>query len=1016
MQLLSLTIENLNSLKGKWHIDFTQPAFTDSGVFAITGPTGAGKTTILDAICLALYGQTPRLGKVSGDNEIMNRLAGVCSAEVEIATQQGHYRVYWGQRRAREKNTGKLQNAHHEISNLKTGKIIATKLTETPKMVAEVTGMDFTQFTQAALLAQGQFAAFLQANSTTRGNILEQLTGTGIYGTLSQRTHERLRQENETLQSLEQVLGITSVRDDEAFAALQEAFKALQTEIDTANKTLLAKRTLKQQHETLAKCAQELQTLSTQRAKIAQDNEDFKANFERLERHQQTQQGGVVFAANEAAVTNVKSLETALGKARLEAERQQGICQQAEQNHQLALAQFKKETDAQTAAQPLINQAREQDAALQQLRLTLTNAQNELAELNAPKPSILQAMLAAPPVETLRAQYQEALAGRSVEEVQDALRAHERREQQLTALAGEYQRLEKAQAQLAKLAAARNENATTQQALQGKLTAAEGSLKQADEHYRLATQARELAQVVASLEEHRAQLQENTPCPLCGALEHPYADAHQLPNVSEVDKAYRNAQKQLGERQQTRNELHAQVSAAAATGQQLTTQYAEKHAEIGAQSEAIAARAQTLQVSAETLAEATAQVRQLIENTQRQLKQIYELNQLIEARRYQKKQAAVAEIETQLKTLTAERQALFSSSCDAYAAQLHQAVQRAEAQRTQANEQLSAANTALTVAKSRVINLEDEWQQSTLKAQQCAQAFTDFLGKMGFASREAYLAARLPESELTRLQTRAQQLKTETQRLANLAQSLVEKREALSQQIPENSDYAALCKQLEQLEQEAQQRQEKRGELKEQLRIEDENRAKRATQLEKILAQKQIVRKWQLLEDLIGSASGDKFRKFAQGITFDTMIAHANHALAKMTDRYTLLRDADDEKEPLQLSVIDHYQGDNRRSTRNLSGGEGFLISLALALGLSAMAGEKIRIDSLFLDEGFGTLDEETLDTALSALAALHQEGKMIGMISHVSAMQERIATQIRVIPQTGGVSQLKGAGIRKLA
>ncbi|MEW8014511.1 MAG: SbcC/MukB-like Walker B domain-containing protein [Candidatus Sedimenticola endophacoides] len=143
-------------------------------------------------------------------------------------------------------------------------------------------------------------------------------------------------------------------------------------------------------------------------------------------------------------------------------------------------------------------------------------------------------------------------------------------------------------------------------------------------------------------------------------------------------------------------------------------------------------------------------------------------------------------------------------------------------------------------------------------------------------------------------------------------------------------------------------------------------------------------------------------------MTFDRMIVHANRQLRKMSDRYLLVHDA---ARPLELSVIDGYQAGEIRSTRNLSGGESFLVSLALALGLSGMASRRVRVDSLFLDEGFGTLDEEALETALETLAGLRQEGKLLGLISHVAALRERIATRIRVEPWSAGRSRLSGPG-----
>ena len=115
------------------------------------------------------------------------------------------------------------------------------------------------------------------------------------------------------------------------------------------------------------------------------------------------------------------------------------------------------------------------------------------------------------------------------------------------------------------------------------------------------------------------------------------------------------------------------------------------------------------------------------------------------------------------------------------------------------------------------------------------------------------------------------------------------------------------------------------------------------------------------------------------------------------------------------MNVIDNYQGGEIRSTKNLSGGESFIVSLSLALGLSQMASKNVRVDSLFLDEGFGTLDEEALETALETLGNLRQDGKLIGVISHVSALKECIGTQIRIGTSTGGRSMISGPGCKRV-
>lgn len=169
--------------------------------------------------------------------------------------------------------------------------------------------------------------------------------------------------------------------------------------------------------------------------------------------------------------------------------------------------------------------------------------------------------------------------------------------------------------------------------------------------------------------------------------------------------------------------------------------------------------------------------------------------------------------------------------------------------------------------------------------------------------------------------------------------------------------------------------------------------------------QKYQHQRWLKLNELIGSADGKKFRRFAQGLTLARLVDLANRHLLKLSDRYRILKSPGND---LELLIIDAYQADVVRPMATLSGGESFLVSLALALGLSDLASRKVQINSLFIDEGFGTLDPETLDVAISALENLHANGKTIGVISHVEALKERIGTQIQVTKLPGGYSKIK--------
>ena len=166
---------------------------------------------------------------------------------------------------------------------------------------------------------------------------------------------------------------------------------------------------------------------------------------------------------------------------------------------------------------------------------------------------------------------------------------------------------------------------------------------------------------------------------------------------------------------------------------------------------------------------------------------------------------------------------------------------------------------------------------------------------------------------------------------------------------------------------------------------------------------------WKQLNDLIGDAEGSKFQKFAQNISFKVLVGYANQQLERLDNRYQL-RASDDN--PLTVSVYDASQG-TERTASNLSGGESFLVSLALALGLAAFSPGKSPIESLFLDEGFGTLDQETLGVAMRALASLHHEGKQIGIISHVGQLREELPIHIEVSKDETGHSRLSGPGVR---
>ena len=342
---------------------------------------------------------------------------------------------------------------------------------------------------------------------------------------------------------------------------------------------------------------------------------------------------------------------------------------------------------------------------------------------------------------------------------------------------------------------------------------------------------------------------------------------------------------------------------------------------------------------------------------------------------------------------------------------LHTTFNNAQSTKTAAQSQLDNSQQALAQLQSRAQQLATELDAIAGKLHTQEHEFIRLLIQSQFTTETDFINARLPKATRDTLQQQhiaiEQALNHANRQLKQTQQALDAKLSmAVTELTDENRD--SLASKHTELKTDIEQRLGTIGAFEQQLKANEQQKTVQTTQNMAIHAQKEALQVWQQLYELIGSADGKKYRNFAQGLTFQVMINHANKQLEKMSNRYLLIRDNNN---PLELNVIDNYQGGDIRSTKNLSGGEGFIISLALALGLSQMASQNTRVDSLFLDEGFGTLDEESLDIALDTLTNLQQEGKIIGIISHVQALKARIVTQIHVKKLSGGYSEISGQG-----
>jgi len=1081
MRILQVRFKNLNSLVGEWQIDLTHPAYTSDGIFAITGPTGAGKTTILDAICLALYGRTPRLNKVTkSGNEIMSRQTGECFAEVTFETQSGCYRCHWSQHRSRKKSDGELQTPKQEIANADSGEIIESNIRGVADQIEKATGMNFDRFTRSMLLAQGGFAVFLQAAPDERAPILEQITGTEIYSQISIRVHERQREEREKLNLLQaETAGIVILEPEQEQEIGQALETKLKEETDLAAKSADIGNAIAWL-TTVDGLKKEIVNLADEACNLQGDIEAFKPDREKLARALSATSLDGVYATLTATRKQqlddravLKAEEEALPGLESSAKEQAEALKSAEQQTTRAKKELK-------AAWPSLQKVRFLDQKLADQNKAVSegdeDCKKDAAKIDADKMAWLEE------------QEKRSRAQETLDLVDGYIKEHAQDEWLISGLAGVEEQFGGLLSKQEEIVQKEADQETATTALvrltkslddwQKQSGIRKQELEQASKQIQLGKDAlsqllgdrllreyrteketllREMAFLtkIAELEDHRAKLEDGKPCPLCGATEHPFAVGNiPVPDdieqkIGELTRLISKAEdqetiiKRLEEAESlTRKNLtEAEKLESAAANEKKSAEKAlaevmdglvKLRADFAERRQAVSTKLLPLGIADITDTDISSLIETLrarLKAWQTQLKKKADIEKQIagidsEVKRLdaviETQNTSLAEKLHRLETLKSEltsgndeRNVLYGDkNPDDEERRLNKAISDAEGAEKLAREQNNELHQQWNTAKAHVESLKNRINQREPELRRLETEFSAALAPLGFSNEEQFLAAILPTErraelaatakDLDERQTdlKARQTDRETRLTTEMARKVTEK--SLEELEPQLKVFEKSLNEL-------------RGiiaGLKHKL---SENTAAKERIIDKqaaIDAQKNECRRWENLHELIGSADGKKYRNFAQGLTFELMIGHANRQLQKMTDRYLLLRDT---TQPLELNVIDNYQAGEIRSTKNLSGGESFIVSLSLALGLSHMASKNVRVDSLFLDEGFGTLDEEALDTALETLSSLQQDGKMIGVISHVPALKERISTQIQVTPNTGGRSQIFGPGCRRL-
>lgn len=370
-----------------------------------------------------------------------------------------------------------------------------------------------------------------------------------------------------------------------------------------------------------------------------------------------------------------------------------------------------------------------------------------------------------------------------------------------------------------------------------------------------------------------------------------------------------------------------------------------------------------------------------------------------------------AELQTELKTKQLQRDKLFGTKLVEIERKAYERLlsQLAEA-KDQAYENLSKARSVQAAAEQRLKTAEQRSAEAEKNLLSAKTEWTDALKKEKFESEEDWRRARLDSEAINALHKEITDYKGQSR-------SAADRFSEADKKLAEKESQKLTDKSLEVLEAEKREASaekekllEQKGELQKELKTDEEARIKRAGIEDELKKLKHQVAVWDRLNTLVGSSSGDKYRRYVQSLVLLTLLKNANVELTKLHSRYRLAKGGGD----MEIKVIDSDLADQERPTDNLSGGETFIVSLALALGLAQMASNNVRIDSLFLDEGFGTLDDDSLEKALNALSSLNAQGKTVGLISHVDQIKERIPSKI-VVKRSAqpGVSRLEGAGVK---
>lgn len=1119
MILKQLTIHHIASIEDA-EIDFDKGVLGEESIFLICGETGAGKTTILDCICLALYNNTPRMessrresyqdeqaknnSSVKDCSQLMRRNTAEASVKLRFrGSNEINYTAEWSVRRARQKVDGALQPIVWTLWN-EDENIHFSKANDIKQEIDWAVGLSFEQYCRTAMLAQGEFTRFLKSDDKEKSEILEKLTGTEIYSEIGKNIFLTDKENADKLKQQKDRLNVYELMSDEELTACKEHIVELsennsKKELERAdvNKKLVwlnkekdlqnllteKERIRKEKIELLASQSVKLREQLLADWNLTTDARAWKKSLETLKEEQQNNKRG-----EESCLTDFNGLE----EGRNELRKQVDVLRQRQKTVGEALKRFEPDEQMLDNSQSILTELNVFLVAEKQKKNEGTKKAELEGNVQMLSEKLNRAVQACEAAMKSKNDKQQEIDGQNeVLKKMDQTRLEGNRDEiqkQLENLAAALRNLKDSEAKRAALVTAQN-NLAANSKLLSQYDEEKCSLQKEVER-RTAVYEKEKCQyekmeksVSDYVKELRAELGAGDLCPVCGRkIEKLDDDEHFQSALEPLRSSMKKAEDEM---KQTKDELHQTeakiMSLSLLTNQNKVTvaddlklsETADKEAldacrkcgieqlsdsvaeQLKQKQEEATVRLNSVTVQLEKARNLTQKISELQlekDGLQKDLEGVQ--NKLTTVRdEVKRNQSSIEEKEALIKTHGVQMENALKELSDKMTWQdWRKDLQREgevfvdkvkktskeyddlKTERTHIGEELGKIENEAShaaVLHQNILMLFPNWETHQSMGVSHVDNLNEKLTKLNTNAAKLSEKIKSNEESRNRLQSQLDDFLSEhkeisAERFKELISHSADEMENEGKQLQKLRDdksaaetaYTETRQQYEQLQREKpdlspedtpEQLADKEKILAESIKKNDQDigsekqkLADNETRLNTVKKEKAELEalqtaydRWHNLSSIFGDAQGAHFRSIAQSYVLRTLLVNANCYLKYLSKRYRL------ECQPGSLTILfrDDYQGSVLRPVTTLSGGESFLISLSLALGLSSLNRQGLSIDTLFIDEGFGTLSTEYLNVVMDTLEKLHQlGGKRVGIISHVDSLRERIKTQIQII------------------